>query len=150
MNFIKNYGDIISLFFAVVDSIYSKSELSFRAATLLYTSTNVVPEPYSYIIPGIRSSLFERIELSKKALSKIYSRIKDRISSLVSEYTNLVYVNARNIATAILFYIILNEGAKRILHYNPNMRDPHLELLFSLNEEFIEYYNNWEEHLISE
>ncbi len=102
-----------------MDAIYLRSELSFRAATLLYVSTNVVPEPYSYMIPDIKCSLFERIELSKKALSKIYSLIKDRISSLTSKHTNPVYINARNIASAEFFYVLLGEGARRILYY-PN------------------------------
>lgn len=153
MSFIESYGDIISLFFAVVDAIYLRSELSFRAATLLYVSADVVPEPYSYIIPDIKSSLFERIELSKKALSKIYSLIKGRVSLLTSEYTNPVYINARNIASAAFFYVLLGEGAKRILYYpsyNHNTPDPHLALLFSLNERFIEYANNWEKYLLNE
>jgi hypothetical protein len=150
MNFIENYGDIISLFFTVVDSIYSKSELSFRAATLLYIASDVVPEPYSYIVPNIKSSLFERIELSKKALSKIYSLIKDRISSLTSEYKNPVYINARNIASAIFFYVLLIEGVKRILYYpSSDTPDPHLALLFSLNERFTEYANNWRKYLLN-
>jgi len=151
MSFIESYGDIISLFFAVVDAIYLRSELSFRAVTLLYVSTDVVPEPYSYIIPGIESSLFERIELSKKVLSRVYSLIKDRVASLTSEYTNPVYINARNIASAAFFYVLLGEGAKRILYYpiyNPNIPDPHLALLFSLDERFVKYSNNWERYLL--
>jgi hypothetical protein len=149
MSFVRSYGDLVAEFFALIDHVYSKHETSFRAATLLLISTTTVPEPYSWVIPSMRSSLFERLKLLERGLSKVYGSIKARIASLTSSYENTVYINARNIATAILFYILLSEGVKRVLHYHGSDKpDPHLSLLFTLDEKYIKQYYSWEKQLI--
>jgi len=149
MNFIKSYGDIIAEFFALIDTVFSKYEVSFRAATLLHiSSTTIVPAPYSWIIPDIESQLFERLKLLETVLSAIYRNIKERIASLTDQYRNPVYANARSIATAVLFYTFLTKGVERILYYHHFEKpDPHLSLLFSLSDEYIEQYNSFEKHL---
>jgi len=151
MSFIKSYGDVITEFFALTDVVFSKHETSFRAATLLLISSTTIPEPYSWIIPNVKSSLFEEMELLEKGLKTIYRDLKTRIVSLTSgKYQNPVYINARNIATAILFYVLLSKGVERILHYHYSEKpDPHLSLLFSLNEEYIGQYDNFVKHLSS-
>lgn len=103
MSFVKSYGDLIAGFFALIDTVYSKQEISFRAATLLFIASNIVPEPYSWIISITKSPLFERLKMLKEGLSIIYSELKSRITSLTERYSNRVYANSRNIATAILF-----------------------------------------------
>jgi len=149
MNFIKSYGDLITEFFALIDIVYSRHETSFRATTLLLISSTTIPEPYSWIIPNVKSSLFKRLELLERGLNIIYTDVKTKIISLTSEYSNQVYVNARNIATAILFYILLSKGVERILHYHYSEKpDPHLVLLFSLDEKYIKQYHDWEKQLI--
>jgi len=150
MNFIKSYGNIITEFFALIDATFSKHETSFRAASLLLISSTTIPAPYSWIIPGIKSSLFEEMRLLEEGLNTIYKDLKTRIISLTSDgYQNPVYINARNIATAILFYVLLSKGVERILYYYPEKPDPHLSLLFSLNEEYIEQYDNFVKQLSS-
>jgi len=150
VSFMKSYGDIIAEFFALIDATFSKHETSFRAATLLLISSTTIPTPYSWIIPNIKSSLFEEMELLEKGLKTIYRDLKTRIVSLTSgKYQNPVYINARNITAAILFYVLLSKGVERILYYYPEKPDPHLSLLFSLNEEYIEQYDNFIKQLSS-
>ena len=138
MNFIGAYGDLIATFFAVVDSIFSGREISFSAITLLLISAECMPKPYSLIIPTT-SSLFARLDLARVELSKVYASIKERVSTLTESYVNPVYINARSIATATLFYILLSEGVKRVL-YQHDKSDPHLSLLFSLDKKYLHFY----------
>jgi len=151
MSFMKSYGGVIAEFFALIDVVFSKHETSFRAVTLLLISSTIMPEPYSWIIPNVRSSLFDEMELLEKGLKTIYRDLKTRIVSLTSgKYQNPVYINARNIAAAILFYVLLSKGVERVLHYHYSGKpDLHLSLLFSLNEEYIEQYDSFVKHLSS-
>jgi len=150
MSFIKSYGNVITEFFALIDTVFFKHETSFRAATLLLISSIIIPDPYSWIIPNVKSSLFEEMELLEKGLKTIYRDLKTRMISLTSGgYQNPVYINARNIATAILFYVLLSKGVERMLYYYPEKPDPHLSLLFSLNEEYIEQYDSFVKQLSS-
>lgn len=145
MSFVESYGDIISIFFGIVDSVYLRQNMNPWAALLLHVASEVAPEPYAYGIPSIESSLYEKIELSRKALEKVYECIKVRVAQLTSEYSGSSYINARNIASATLFYILVSEGVKRILYYHYDKPDPHLALLYALNEGFAEYHLKWKE-----
>jgi len=147
MEFVKAYGDVISLFFGVVDSVYFRSGESFRAVALLYVASEAIPGPYPRLVPGIESGLLRKLELSKRAFQEILKLIKDRISALAPDCKNPVYINARSIASSAFLYILFSEGVKRILHYHYGKPDPHLSLLYSLNEKLADLYYNWEHHL---
>jgi len=75
-----------------------------------YISESILPEPYSSVLIDIERSLFEMVELAKRGLERVYRVIKNRIDSLTKDFTNPVYINAKNIISAVLFYIFLSEG----------------------------------------
>uniref|UniRef100_A0A7C2G0W8 Uncharacterized protein n=1 Tax=Thermosphaera aggregans TaxID=54254 RepID=A0A7C2G0W8_9CREN len=105
----------------------------------------MLPEPYSYTLPDPPES--KRVDLAEEALRKVYKNIKERVEALTKNYKNPVYINARTIASSTLFYILVSEGVKRILYYDPNKPDPQLAFLFSINDGFVEFYQNWDSHL---
>ena len=148
MGFVEGYGDLVSLFFGAIDSIYLHPDESFRAAHLSYMVSATVGGPH--LLPGVRLGFTRRLSLAEKAFGKLYRRIKERVVELTREYRKPPYINARNIAVRALFYILGSEGVKRVLYYYGSSRpDPQLALLFSLNERLAELYEKWDRYLLT-
>jgi len=151
LRFSETYGDLISAFFGVIDAVFVRIDIPFRTALFLYVlASQVVKEPYASALPGSNQALINRLKLATEALKVLYKRVKGKIAELTPRYTNRVYVNARNIATAVFFDTLSRAGIMRILHlphHSEEEPDPQLALLFALDEKFVRTYDRWEELL---
>jgi len=154
MNFINEYKEDITLFYAVVESTLDKPAESYRGLALLDAASKIMSRPYSSLIPRIDESLKRHYEMLLEGLDTVYKSLKSKISKLVPS-KNGVYVNMRNIATSLLFYTFLREGVKQLLigHLERFREHPGmpLKLLFDIDEKLIDdVYTRWEEILLKE